>query len=125
MPEEIKPDINAAPTQDAQLAAEEILTGDRPAPGIDVEADYEASKAFSVSEIDRTEAGAEAAAAATAPQQEMPQVEETRTVAEPTGDPSDYRDMAKDVNQSPTNAVTSVDDDLLQKALEKGQAGHS
>jgi len=37
-------------------------------PVIDVEADYEAAQQFSVSEVDRAGAGAEAAEAATAPQ---------------------------------------------------------
>jgi len=41
----------------------------------------------------------------------------------PTGNPDDYRSMARDVS-STTEAGANVSDDLVQKALEKGQPGH-
>jgi hypothetical protein len=53
MPEEIKPDPKQAPTQDAQLAAENMVAGEEETPVINVEKDYEASKQFSVSDVDR------------------------------------------------------------------------
>lgn len=124
MPDEVKPDATQAPTQDAQLAAESMAAGTEQAPTVDFDADYEASKQFSVSEIDRTEAGAEAAEAATAPQFEVPEPEETKTEAEATGNPSDYMEMASDAS-STTEVVSSVSDDLLQQALEKGKPGQS
>ncbi|BAY26118.1 hypothetical protein NIES2100_59290 [Calothrix sp. NIES-2100] len=121
MPEEIKPNVNEAPTHDAQLAAENIAAGEEKAPTVDFEADYAAAQQFSVSEIDRTGEGAKAAEAATAPKQQVSQPQEVRTQAEATGNPDDYADMAKDVAGSRTEGATQVDDDLVQKALEKGQ----
>ena len=123
MPEEVKPDPKQAPTQDAQLAAEEMTSGHEPTPAVDFDADYEASKQFIVSDVDRTGAGAEAAEAATAPQFEVHEPEETKVEAKPTGNPDDYRSMARDVS-STTEAGANVSDDLVQKALEKGQPGH-
>lgn len=98
MTEEVKPNPTQAQTEDAKLAAESIASGQEKAPTVDIDKDYEASKQFSVSEIDRTGEGAEAAEAATAPQFEIAKKEETTTEAKPTGDPKDYMEMAKDVN---------------------------
>jgi len=122
MPDEVKPDPKQAQTQEAQLAAENMVSGKEAAPTVDFDADYEASKQFSVSEIDRSGAGAEAAEAATAPAFEVSQPEETKTEAQSTGNPDDYRDMAKDIG-STTEGVSNVSDDLIKKALEKGQPG--
>ncbi|BAY63965.1 hypothetical protein NIES22_40550 [Calothrix brevissima NIES-22] len=122
MPDEVKPNVNEAPTHDAQLAAENIAAGEEKAPTVDFEADYAAAQQFSVSEIDRTGEGAKAAAEATAPKFEVPKPEETRLETQPTGNPDDYADMAKDIAGSRTEGVASIDDDLVQKALEKGQA---
>lgn len=97
MPDEIKPDPKQAPTQDAQLAAENMTTGQEKAPTVDVEGDYEASKQYSVSDIDRTAEGEKAAEAATAPKLQVPQPEEKETAAPQTGNPDDYLEMAKDV----------------------------
>lgn len=97
MPDEVKPDPKQAPTQDAQLAAENMTSGQEKAPTVDVEGDYEASKQFSVSDIDRTGEGAKAAEAATAPDLQVAKPEETKTEAKPTGNPDDYKEMAKDV----------------------------
>jgi hypothetical protein len=122
MPDEVKPNVSEASTHDAQLAAENIAAGEEKAPTVDFEADYAAAQQFSVSEIDRTEEGAKAAEAATAPKFEVPKPEEVRSQTQATGNPDDYADMAKDVVGSRTEGVTSIDDDLMQKALEKGQA---
>ena len=54
MPDEVKPDPKQAPTQDAQLAAEEMVSGEEKATEVDLEGDYEASKQYSASEIDRS-----------------------------------------------------------------------
>lgn len=98
MKEKINVNPNEAQTQDAQLVAEEIIAGNEKAAQVDVEADYEASKAFSVSEIDRTDEGAKAAQEAVATDFEVPQTEETEVKAVDTSDPGQYKDMANDVN---------------------------
>ena len=123
MPEELKPDPKQALTHEAQLAAEQMTSGKEEVPTVDLDADYEASKQFSVSDIDRTGAGAEAAEAATASKFEVPEPEETKVEAQPTSNPDDYRKMAHDIG-STTEGVANVSDDLIQKALEKGQPGH-
>ncbi|MBW4669362.1 MAG: hypothetical protein KME60_18570 [Cyanomargarita calcarea GSE-NOS-MK-12-04C] len=123
MSDEIKPNVAEAPTHDAQLAAENIASGEEKAPKVDFDADYEAAQQLSVSEIDRTAEGAKAAQEATAPKFEMPQAEETTFKAEATGNPDDYLEMANDISGSPNEAVSNVSDDLLQKAFEMGQPG--
>ena len=124
MAEQIHPNPKQASTHDAQLTAENMVVGTERLPEIDVNADYEASKAFSVSEIDRSGAGAQAAAEATAPQFEVSQPQESTFKAKSTGNPDDFLDMARDINQT-AESVSNVTDDLVQKALEKGQAGKS
>ncbi|MCL1467255.1 hypothetical protein [Argonema galeatum] len=122
MAEKMTPNPAEATTQDAQLVAENMVAGKEKMPEIDVNADYEASKAFSVSEIDRTGAGTQAAAEATAPKFQVGQAQETTYKAEATGNPNDFIDMARDVN--PTSVgVGNVSDDLVKKALEKGKPG--
>ena len=98
MPDELKPDPKQAVGQEAQLAAENMAEGTEKTPEVDVDADYEASKAFSVSDVDKSGAGAEAAAAATAPQRETPAPPDMSDSPHTTGNPDDYREMAKDVN---------------------------
>ncbi|HEY9849717.1 MAG TPA: hypothetical protein V6D28_09685 [Leptolyngbyaceae cyanobacterium] len=122
MAEQIQPNPKEAPTHDSQLAAENMVTGTEKAPEIDVSADYEASKAFSVSEIDRSGEGAKAAEEATAPQFAVSQPQQSEFKAESTGNPDRYMDMARDVNPGGEDA-TNVSDDLVQKALEKGKPG--
>lgn len=61
MPDEVKPDPKQAPTQDAELAAEDMVSGQEKRQVVDLEGDYEASKQFSVSDVDRT--GEDAASA--------------------------------------------------------------
>lgn len=124
MSEEIKPNVTEAPTQDAQLAAENMATGVEKAPKIDLDTDYQAAQQFSVSEIDRTGEGAAAAEAATAPKFKVPEAKEVKvgTAPAPTGNPDDYMAMAADANV-PNEGVTTVSDELLEKAFEKGEAG--
>lgn len=121
MSEKVNPKPNEAPTQDAQLAGENMLSGTEPMPAVDTDADYEASKAFSVSKIDRTGEGAQAAAEATAPKFEVHKPEETTFKAESTSNPDDYLNMARDLHPS-DKVPGNVDDDLVQKALKKGEA---
>lgn len=121
MSEKVTPQPNQAPTHDAQLAAENMASGEEQAPAVDTEADYEASKAFSTSKIDRTGEGAQAAAKATAPNLEVPKPQESAPKAEATDNPDDYLDMAKDVNPA-AESVGNVDDEIVEKALKKGEA---
>lgn len=126
MPDEIKPDPTQAVTQEAELAAENIASGVEETPSIDTEADYEAAQQFSVSEVDRTGAGAEAAEEATAPEFELTQPQETKTVAQDTSDSADYDEMAKDLaSDTGGEPVSNVSDDLIEQALDMGKPGKS
>ena len=126
MPDEIKADPTQAITQEAQLAAENMASGVEETPTIDADADYEAAQQFSVSEIDRTGAGAEAAEAATAPKFELTQPQETKAVAQPTGNPDDFQQMARDLaSDTGGDPVSNVSDDLMKKALDMGKPGKS
>ena len=111
----------AAENQDAQLTAEAIEEGVQKAPKIDVSADYEASQQFAVNPHADTAEGAKAIAEATAPQFPVPEPKEVNRSVESSSDPADFLDMAKDI--SPTAGQGNVSDDLVQKALEKGQPG--
>lgn len=122
MTDEVKPDSKQAPTQDAQLAAENVNSGQEQAPTVDFNADYAAAQQLSVSEIDRTGEGAQAAEAVTTPQLGVSAPEETRTVAQSTGNPDDYLEMAEDAS-STTEPASNVSDDLVEKALDKGKPG--
>ena len=117
---ETNSDLNPSQTYDAQQVSEEIAEGSLPAPKVDVSADYEASKEFSISDLDRTSEGEKAAQAASAPAFEVREPETTHAKAEPTGDPSDFLNMAKSINPD-QGAVGNVSDDLIHKAIEKGQ----
>ncbi|MBW4447513.1 MAG: hypothetical protein KME22_07310 [Hassallia sp. WJT32-NPBG1] len=123
MPDEVKPNLAEASTQDAQLAAENILSGEEKAPAVDMDADYKAAQQYSVSDVDRTAEGKAAAEAATAPKFEVSKQEETKTQAQPTGNPDDYMNMAKDVGNFANKDATNVTDELVEEALKKGQPG--
>ncbi|MEH2385770.1 MAG: hypothetical protein V7K14_08260 [Nostoc sp.] len=121
MPDEVKPNLNEATTHEAQLAAENIASGEEEAPKVDFDADYAAAQQFSVSEVDRTGKGAAAAEAATAPEYKTSKPEETKTQSQSTGNPDDFLELANEVGNSPTQGVTNVSDDLVEQALEKGE----
>ena len=121
MPEEVKPNVAEAPTHDAQLAAQNMVSGEEKVPTVDFDADYQAAQQMSVSDIDRTSEGAKAAEEVTAPDYEVSNPEETKTKAQPTGNPDDYLEMAGEVGGFGNQGVSNVSDDLVKKALEKGQ----
>lgn len=98
MAEELRVDPKQAIGQEAELAAQNMVVGIEKKPQVDVEQDYEASKQYSVSEIDKSGEGAQAAVAATAPQQEIPEPTDMASSPNTTGNPDDYREMAKEVN---------------------------
>lgn len=118
---EVATESNNSQTFDAQQIAENVESGEQKLPQVDVSADYEASKEFSVSEIDRTGAGAEAAAAATAPKFAIPAPQEIQQPAQSTGNPGDFLAMAKEIH--PEGTPGEVTDDLVQKAIEMGTPG--
>ncbi|MEH1839281.1 MAG: hypothetical protein V7L20_11030 [Nostoc sp.] len=121
MADEVKPKVNEAPTHDAQLAADSIASGEENAPRVDFDADYATAQQFSVSEVDRTGKGAAAAEAATAPERKISKPVETKAQTQPTGNPDDYAELAKEVGNSNTESITNVSDDLVEQALEKGE----
>ena len=99
MPDEVKPNPNQVDDiHEAHLAAERMASGEEKVQSVDVDADYEASKEYSVSNIDKSGAGAEAAATATASKLEVPEGDDMKSSPNTTGNPDDYREMAKDVN---------------------------
>lgn len=99
MPEELRVDPKQAVGQEAELAAENMVVGTEKKPEIDVEQDYEASKEYSVSEIDKSGQGNQAATAATSAQREIPEPTDMASNLNTTGNPDEYREMAKDVNR--------------------------
>jgi len=84
-------------TDDAKQQAENIAAGEEAAPPVNVSSDYEASKEYSVSEVDKSGTGVEAARAVSSSGQAT-SGEETQLESESTGDPDQYRQMAKDTN---------------------------
>lgn len=59
MSEELKVDPKqTADVQEAELAAQNMVEGTEKVPQVDVDKDYEASKEYSVSDVDKSEAGA-------------------------------------------------------------------
>lgn len=119
--QEVKPNLNEASTHEAQLAAENIASGEEEAPTVNFDADYAAAQKFSVSEVDRTGEGAAAAEAATASNQKTFQPQETKTQTQSTGNPDDFLELAKEVGNSQNDVVSNVSDDLVKQALEKGE----
>jgi hypothetical protein len=118
---EINTEVNNIENFDAQQITESAEAGEQKLPTVNVSADYEASKEFSVSDIDRTSAGAEAAAAATAPKFDIPAPTEFAKPADSSGNPDAFRSMAQDLN--PAGAAGNVTDDLIQKAIDLGTPG--
>lgn len=93
------PETDATANFDAERMTEEIAAGEQKKPKVDVDADYELSKEFAVADIDKTDAGAAAAEAATESKFELSQPQEIKTHStESGGDPDAFLDMAKDVN---------------------------
>jgi hypothetical protein len=118
---EVSKEANNSQTFDAQQITESAEAGEQKLPTVDVSADYEASKEFSVSEVDRTSAGAKAAAAATKPQFDIPAPKDIPMSANSSGKPDDFRAMAKEVKPAGTSG--NVTDDLVKKAHDLGTPG--
>lgn len=113
---DVKPDWENTENFDAEAVKEAISEGDQPEPKVDVSADYEASKEMSGGVVD-----AETAEKMVAPQLEMPEPMETKHATGSDSNPEDYKDMAKDVSPAP-QGTSNVTDNLVEKAIEKGQS---
>lgn len=99
MAEELKPNPQQVDDiHEAQLAAEKMASGEEKLQTVDVDSDYEASKKFSVSDVDKSGAGTASAAAATASEQKLPEPTDMASAPDTTGNPADYLEMAKEVN---------------------------
>ncbi|MEG4217731.1 hypothetical protein QUA27_20685 [Microcoleus sp. Pol14C6] len=119
---EINTEVNNTENFDAQQITESAEAGEQKLPTVDVSADYEASKEFSVSDIDRTGAGAQAAAAATAPKFPIPAAQDnTAKPVDTSGNPNDFRSMAQEIK--PAGTPGEVTDDVMQKAIDLGTPG--
>ncbi|WP_449417717.1 hypothetical protein [Phormidium nigroviride] len=107
---------------DAQQIAEDVESGEKKVPQVDVSADYEASKEFSVSEVDRTGAGARAAETATSSKFNVSAPINSEVKTQGSGNRDEFLSMAKEMNPESGEAGV-VSDELLQKALDKGTPG--
>ena len=116
---DVTSNVDTSENYDAQQTVEEIAAGDRKTPDADVEADYEASKQFSVSAIDHTDEGAAAAEAVTSPKLAVPSADVPTSTPDTTGNPDDYKQMAADLSAT-QSATANVSDSMVKKALEKG-----
>jgi hypothetical protein len=113
-----QPDWENTENFDAEVVKEAIAEGDEKAPEVDVAADYAVAQQLSGGIVD-----AELAEELVKPQFEVARPEEVVTGAEVGSGGSDYLEMAKDINPTPTAVVGEVTDDLMQKAIAKGQPG--
>lgn len=111
MTDEVKPNPSEASTHDAQLLAESIASGEAKSPKVDFDADYAAAQQMSAGVTLDTDNISE---------DEKSEDEAPKVVAQPTGNPDDYLELAKEVGAK-NEAVTTVTDDLVQQALEMGQ----
>jgi hypothetical protein len=80
---------------DAQQLVEEIAEGEQKAPKANLDADYEAAKAYSTG-VNQSEADTQPEATSTKSQFSEP--EKTSSDAPATGNPEDYLQMARETN---------------------------
>jgi hypothetical protein len=81
---------------DAQQLVEEIAEGEQKAPKTNLDADYEAAKAYSTGKLSQPEADAQSEATSTTSQ--FSALEKTSSEAPATGNPEDYLQMARETN---------------------------
>ena len=116
-----KPDWKNTENFDAEVVKESIATGEDKIPETNVAADYDAAQEMSTGIVD-----AETAEAMVAPQFEVARPDQvsigSSSANTPDSNPSDYLDMAKEINPAPTGSG-NVTDELMEKAIAKGQAG--
>jgi len=112
---------NTAQNFDAEELKEAIDQGELQAPELNVEDDYETAQKYSEGSL-----SADAVEEILAPHFEVAAASEVAiatdsSLSESSGDTADYREMAKAVGHAPSGAGV-VTDELVAKALEKGQA---
>lgn len=112
-----QPDWENTENFDAEVVKEAIAEGDEKAPEVNVAADYARSQELSGGIVD-----AELAEELVKPQFEVSSADEVVTGAEPSQS-TDYLEMAKDLNPAPAAGAGVVTDDLVEKAIAKGQPG--
>ncbi len=113
---------NTAQNFDAEELKGAIDQGELQVPELNVEDDYEAAQKYSESGLTSEEAES-----VVAPQFEVSAASEVTitpetSLSESSGDSAAYLDMAKQVSRVPSG-TTAVTDELVAKALEKGEAG--
>lgn len=113
---------NTAQNFDAEELKGAIEQGELQAPELSVEDDYEAAQKYSEGAL-----SAEEAEDIVASQFEVLAVSDVSlptedSLSDSSGDSADYMDMAKQVSHAPSG-TSPVTDELVAKALEKGQAG--
>ncbi|MGI0487974.1 hypothetical protein ACN4EK_21250 [Pantanalinema rosaneae CENA516] len=106
-----------AQSYDAEQIQEAVAEGEAESPRVDLDADYAAAQQMSQG----AKSSASAATSMGNPQFEQSHQESAKAVADSTGNPDDYRDMAKDVTHAPTE-TGDVSDDVMQRSSQKGQA---
>lgn len=112
---------NTAENYDAEEMKDAIEQGELQAPELSVEDDYEAAQKYSEGTLSPKEAEE-----AVAPQLEVSEAKDVKlttdsSLSQSSGDTADYRAMAKEVSHS-SSGTGPVSDELLAKALEKGEA---
>lgn len=85
---------------DAERVAEDIATGEKQKPRVNVESDYERSKEFAVADIDKTESSRKAAKIAAESQFKVPPQSSQSNLESTSGDPNEFLGMAKEVKPS-------------------------
>jgi len=104
-----KININSSQTYDDKQLIEDIGSGEKKSSKVNIDADYEASKAYS------SGVSAEEAEALTAPMLEIPEPNSVELQPEASGDPSQFLAMARDL---PTPSGSgNISDELVKKAL--------
>lgn len=106
-----------AQSYDAEQIQEAVAEGEVESPRVDLDADYAAAQQFS--QGNKNEASATTSMGN--PQFEQSHSESTKAVADSTGNPDDYVDMAKDVTHAPTEAG-NVSNDVMQRSKKPGKA---
>ncbi len=105
---------------DAEEMKAAIVEGEEESPeAVDVAADYEASKRMSTGVMDQQEAEK-----SVAPELRVKSADQVSVPTSSANQSPDYMNMARDINPAPSGAG-NVTDDLVEKALEKGEAAGS
>jgi hypothetical protein len=105
---------------DAEEMKAAIQEGEEKAPeAVDVSADYAAAQQMSAGIVDQQEAEK-----MVAPELRVKSADQVSIPTSSASQAPDYMDMARDVSPSPAGAG-NITDDLVEKALEKGQAAGS